>query len=1427
MCRTLPISHPFVLGGQVNGKFVRVLLDTGAQASIANRATVKRLALSTHQLDHRVGIGWGAPDATAPETATALTTALRLWPKAPNAGPVELPSTTFLVADLRVDLIIGLPLIQQLASAQVNQTDTQGNPLLVTQLERGGPTFTFGGRASKSITCSAAAFHHKPPPRTKPPVDDDPGLKVLTPRAFRRALRRKHLAECNLVYLVPVADPVVVAAGSMEAEAKPPATEVPPALQGLVKEFLPTLFADPVGLPPDRGEDNFRIELEDPNATPVFQPVRHQGPDDSAELRKQLDELLAKGYIRHSTSPWGAPILFAKKKDGGMRCCIDYRRLNALTKKDRTPLPNLAELRDKMHGVRYVTSVDVRDAYHRTRVRTQDIEKTAIRTRFGHFEYLVMPFGLTNAPATFQRLMNRILGHLYDVCVVSYLDDILIYSKTEEEHVQHVRQVFELLTKHALNIKLSKCQFMQDEVEFCGHIIGAHGMRIAPSKLEVLDTWPLPRNYKDIQSFLGFTNYLCQFVNGYAEIALPLSALQSGSKDWVWETDEQNAFDKLRDAIKTAPVLKTFDPAKTTYVFTDASGFAYGGWLAQAAEDADEYPFPLPKQLTARKNLPPLRPIAFYARKMNGAETRYPTHERELLALVKTITKHRHYLLAVAVPFRCLSDHQSLIYLQTQPHLSRRQAAWVEDLQSFNFTIEYLDGPLNTIADVLSRNPEYAPRCADCQTKVDVAATVFDFHGPRNLSTDDWQLNPDLFAQLDRHFAAKHDVDLFASDLNRQLPRYVTAAQDAFKLDWSTLRGWANPPWKLIGRVLDKVLADQATLTLVAPVQPERPWFSTLLRLRCAEPVQLTHSDRLFRRYGTHFAGPPPWEATAAWRLSGDPSRQLPEDAPLTFAGPFAPRLLMAPLSATNVKPPPLIGSEAWREAVANDPDGGPLLRTVKTLDSNHTASDARPVKIRRFSVDDRGVLMYEGIPWVPASLRTAALSFYHDPLVSGGHMGVARTTAKIRRSMTWPSLDADAAKYISTCGSCQRFKSRRWQPYGLLRSIPVPPAVFHTVGFDCFAMPRTNSYGGEEHKQGYDSVFCAVDYVSSLCILEPTSQELSSAGLGLIWKRRVWSEHGSPSLIISDREPRALAEAFSKQMKDMGTEHRPSTSRHQQTDGKTERMIQALKNILKHYLDFKGTNWVDLLPIVQFQWNSSPRPETGLSPFEVARGYNPWHPTADKQADKRTLELPTLESNKVLRETLDAVGLTVQQYLRAAQDKQAEFYDKNRKPLILKAGDMVLLNREGINAPYLRAKPESLGVHWLGPFEVEGPGPDPNSYKLRLPLQHERLHPVFNVDVLKRWNQREGEPPPDPGEDIDGYLEYKVERILKEQGTGRRKKYYVKWLGYSMEHCTWETEAALQDVEALDHWEKEQEERKAAQEKVTTSARVRRKKNK
>ncbi|TPX52130.1 hypothetical protein PhCBS80983_g06511 [Powellomyces hirtus] len=383
-------------------------------------------------------------------------------------------------------------------------------------------------------------------------------------------------------------------------------------------------------------------------------------------------------------------------------------------------------------------------------IRPEDREKTAFRTRFGHFEYNVLPFGLTNAPATFQRLTNKLLGDKYNAYVISYLDDILIFSTDMSSHTQHVDEVLNIGAEHRLHVKLSKCQWAVDEVEFCSHRVGKDGLSIAPSKVTAVRERPRPTNSLELLSFMGLVNYVKEYIPEYAQIALPLTNLQSGNRPWQWGDEEDKAFNRLKELCSLAPTLAYFDPTLNTYLFTDASGYAYGGWLAQPAEGDFPYPYPLPTTKSGLANLPQLRLVTYYSRKMQPAETRYPVHKQELLGLVKSIRANRHYL--IGRPFRAIVDHKSLIYLQEQPHLSRRQARWVEFLQQFDFSVEYLPGTWNSITDLLSRDLTYAPKCATCQAKIDVVTAIVQLeitvmHMPtdadwtRTLASDDFGQN--------------------------------------------------------------------------------------------------------------------------------------------------------------------------------------------------------------------------------------------------------------------------------------------------------------------------------------------------------------------------------------------------------------------------------------------------------------------------------------------------------------------------------------------------------------------------------------------------------------------------------------------------------------------------------------------------------------
>ncbi|TPX52457.1 hypothetical protein PhCBS80983_g06481 [Powellomyces hirtus] len=351
-------------------------------------------------------------------------------------------------------------------------------------------------------------------------------------------------------------------------------------------------------------------------------------------------------------------------------------------------------MRNQLLGALFYTLIDLKDAYHRLLIAPEHREKTAIRTRFRLFEY----------------------SDLYDICVICYPDDILIFSSNPNKHRQDVAEVLQRLQNHSPYVNAAKCHWGQKEIEFGGHLFSIDGMRIASDKIAAVQDWPTPRTTRHIWQFLGLTNYFLDYIKRYAEIAAPLSALQGVKSTFKWTDKEQKAFDSLKAAVTSAPVLATFNPDHPIYVHTDSSGYAILGWLGQTV-DGEPLPMPLPiHRVRAMEKLPKLRPVLFFLRKMNGAKTRYPVHEQELLALVKFLKTNRFYL--INRPFIALVNHRSLMHLQTQPHLSKRQAGWVETLQEFDFSIQYLPGRFNTVADLLSRNPTYAPRCIECQKRL-------------------------------------------------------------------------------------------------------------------------------------------------------------------------------------------------------------------------------------------------------------------------------------------------------------------------------------------------------------------------------------------------------------------------------------------------------------------------------------------------------------------------------------------------------------------------------------------------------------------------------------------------------------------------------------------------------------------------------------
>ncbi|KAL0463175.1 UNVERIFIED_CONTAM: Transposon Tf2-12 polyprotein [Sesamum latifolium] len=427
------------------------------------------------------------------------------------------------------------------------------------------------------------------------------------------------------------------------------ATKVSPGVLEVpvVREF-PDVFPEELpGLPPHR-EVDFEIETI-PGAAPISIAPYRMAPSELKELKKQLEELLDKGFIRSSISPWGAPVLFVKKKDGSMRLCIDYRQLNRITIKNKYPLPRIDDLLDQLKGATVFSKIDLRSGYWQLRVEEGSISKTAFRTRYGHYEFVVMSFGLTNAPAAFMSLMNKTLQSFLDQFVIVFIDDILIYSRSPEEHEQYLRTVLQILREKQLYAKFSKCEFWMEEIAFLGHVVSKEGVQPDPAKVRAIPRWEPPKNVSEVRSFLGLAGYYRRFVKDFSVVSKPLTNLLKKNTPFNWNDRCAQSFEELKRRLTSTPILALSSADGGYVVYTDASRQGLGCVLMQHG-----------------------KVIAYASRQLRPHEINYPTHDLELAAIVHALKIWRHYL-------------------------------WIELLKDYDCTIDYHPGKANIVADALSR----------------------------------------------------------------------------------------------------------------------------------------------------------------------------------------------------------------------------------------------------------------------------------------------------------------------------------------------------------------------------------------------------------------------------------------------------------------------------------------------------------------------------------------------------------------------------------------------------------------------------------------------------------------------------------------------------------------------------------------------------
>ena len=889
---------------------------------------------------------------------------------------------------------------------------------------------------------------------------------------------------------------------------------VNPAIQPLLQTFE-DIFEPLSGVPP---EDRIQhcIDLV-PNAKPVMKRPYRLAEAQLAEVAKQIEGALKEGWVQPSFSPWGTAIFVVGKKNGEWRMCVDYRDLNALTEQDAYPLPRIDDILHKVAAAKVFTTLDLQSGCHQIQIRPKDRPKTAFRLAKPvkgscHYEWKVMPFGLKNAPPTFQRYMSLVLKDCVGFCEV-YMDDIIIYSNSMEEHLEHVRQVFQTLREAQLKVKIEKCTFGQESVEFLGHVLKGGRIWMRPEKQQVISNWHEPlKTAKEVRQFLGLASYYRNYVANFATTAAPLIALTRKRSTITWSWEVQQAFHALKQVLSKNIGRVCWTSQLPVRVTTDASGVGLGAVLEQQHGDVWET-------------------VAVWSRALNSCQRNYSILDKEWLAILEAVTRvWRHWL--VGIQFEIHTDHAPLVQILTKKveELTPRQLRWLERLEPFSFSIKFIRGRENTVADALSREVQ-----------------VMEVNAVEVIGSDSLQFGID-------------DV----------------------------------------------------------------------------------------------------------------------------------------------------------REGVKTDPFYQEMV-------------DDESVRLQLGLIAEGGLLYTEdGQLCIPddRALRFKLVLEHHDQVFSG-HWSEEKTLSQLKRGYFWPSMRQDVQEVVDTCEVCQRSRFQKKTDRAPIRFLEAQyPWEVVTVDF-------VSGFATTRRKHTAICVMC--DRFTRMMHAEPCKDHATAKETARILLRRVFSQHGCPRVLVSDRGAQFDSELWRQLWGMLGTRVHLATTHHPQSNGLTERMNRTLITLIKKVTQLKKHEWEELLPLLEFAYNQTPNATTGVAPFEAQQGYLPEIPSTLLVAvQNRRFKAGSVEEfvesvRREFRRIHEIIRTTEAQVQQGVEIRE----NSRRKAPEFFVGDEVLVYWE----PFLTysTQPRKQRLRYQGPFrviEVKHP------HCVRLEGLPERMPDLINVEYVHLYKR-------------------------------------------------------------------------------------------
>jgi len=873
------------------------------------------------------------------------------------------------------------------------------------------------------------------------------------------------------------------------------------------------------------------------DSKPVRQQLRRHPPAHVEAISTHVDSMLAQGVIEPASSPWASNVVLVKKKDGTYRCCIDYRQLNNVTVKDRYPLPRIDASLDAMSQARWFSTFDLRSSYHQLMVRPEDRSKTAFICPRGMYRFRAMPFGLCNAGATFQRLMDIVMSGLnLEVCLV-YLDDIVVYARTPEEHLERLRIVLDRLGRAGLKLKPEKCRFFQRSVKFLGHVISHEGIGTDPDKIQAVVDWPVPTSVTETRSYVGLASYYRRFVPNFAKLAAPLHALTRKDVKFQWTTEAQKAFDALKSALTSPPILAMPNDVGEFILDCDASQTNLGAVLSQRQDGVE-------------------RVIAYASRSLDRREVNYCTSRKELLAIVYFLKYFKQYLLGRT--FKVRTDHAALTWLRKTPDPIGQQARWLEQMEEFDFVVEHRPGVRHGNADALSRRPCVQKNCM-CK---DTQQAFSD--GPADRPTLKAAIDVPTVMDDNETELKKISSDATARKLQiRELHLEVEEVPDA---EPSPHDGLLTEP-----QVHGELCSDRAPHVGMEPRGE--------LHVEAAADVEPHVGVEMVRkpRVGTNAEEQPHvgMEVEAHSHV-GAPVRGPPADLwepqSLLEAQKRDPDIAFVyeKIAAADEKP-------TWNDVSAKS-------RETKVLCSFWPRLSIRDeILVRLFESESGTDRHYQVI--LPKVLREQFLELTH--VGAAGHLGFKKSAAAVQARAYWPTWSSDLTLYLKRCKQCSQYHRGTLQRHAEMQ-IPQVGEPWERVSVDI-----TGPHPRSSRQNQY--ILTLVDHFSKWAEAIPLPNHTApTVARALV--THVFSRFGTPLQLLTDRGSEFESELFSNLMKWLNVDKLRTTVFKPSTNGTVERFHRTLNSMMGKVVSDSQRDWDDRLPYVLAAYRASIHDSTGYS---------------------------------------------------------------------------------------------------------------------------------------------------------------------------------------------------------------------------------------